>query len=146
MGGIPQGHLGKQLSVAQILDQCGGEVYADFHRYYPTFNWAALFTGDLDPALFLELLAALPEDSAVRRFYAGGPSADKHLGWTQQTYLLAGIFNVLQGANWQRSGGKQQRPKPIDTPIQAAKAREREWLATRAKSIRANTLKQREQQ
>lgn len=128
-----------------MLDECGGEVYADFLRYYPTFSWSALFAGELDPALFLELLGALPEDSAVRRFYIGGEVANTHVGWTLQAYLLAGILNAVNGANWQRSGGnKAQRPDPVATPIQAAKAREMKWLVEHAKRIRANTLKAQE--
>lgn len=142
--GTRVGHRGKFLSAAQLLDECGGEIYADFLRYYPTFDWAALFSGALDPALFLELFAALPADSATRRYYAGGPEARQHVGWNVQTYLLAGILNALQGANWQRSGGKGTRPTPVQTPLDAAKARERQWLVEHAKRIRANTLRVRE--
>lgn len=36
--------------------------------------------------------------------------------WTLTTYLLAGIFDQLAGANWQRGGGKGSRPKPIPRP------------------------------
>ena len=36
--------------------------------------------------------------------------------WGTGEYLLAGIFDVLAGANWQRSGGKSKRPDPIARP------------------------------
>lgn len=36
--------------------------------------------------------------------------------WGSTEHLLAGVFDVLQGANWQRSGGKGTRPKPLQRP------------------------------
>jgi hypothetical protein len=36
--------------------------------------------------------------------------------WDMQSLLLRQILLTLQGANWQRSGGKGQRPKPIPLP------------------------------
>jgi hypothetical protein len=36
--------------------------------------------------------------------------------WTPEALLLRRIDLHLAGANWQRSGGKGQRPKPIDLP------------------------------
>lgn len=36
--------------------------------------------------------------------------------WTDHEYLLAGILDLLAGANWQRGGGKGSRPKPVKRP------------------------------
>lgn len=36
--------------------------------------------------------------------------------WGSTEHLLAGMFDVLQGANWQRGGGKGTRPRPIERP------------------------------
>lgn len=36
--------------------------------------------------------------------------------WTPEALLLRRIDLHLAGANWQRAGGKGQRPKPIDLP------------------------------
>lgn len=36
--------------------------------------------------------------------------------WDTSDHLLAGIYDLLAGANWQRSGGKSARPKPITRP------------------------------
>jgi hypothetical protein len=36
--------------------------------------------------------------------------------WTLEAQLLAQIADLLAGANWQRSGGKSQKPKPIKRP------------------------------
>lgn len=41
-----------------------------------------------------------------------GPMAD----WTLEALLLRRIELDVAGANWQRSGGKGQRPKPIELP------------------------------
>lgn len=37
-------------------------------------------------------------------------------GWTLTDHLLASVVDVGQVANWQRGGGKGQRPKPIKRP------------------------------
>ncbi|WP_250029813.1 hypothetical protein [Paractinoplanes maris] len=36
--------------------------------------------------------------------------------WDMQSLLSRQILLTLQGANWQRSGGKGQKPKPIPLP------------------------------
>ncbi len=36
--------------------------------------------------------------------------------WGLQELLLRRIDLTLQGANWQRAGGKGQKPKPIELP------------------------------
>lgn len=41
-----------------------------------------------------------------------GPMAD----WDMTALLLRQIDLRLAGANWQRSGGKGQKPKPIELP------------------------------
>lgn len=40
----------------------------------------------------------------------------EYVEWGTTDWLLAGVLDVLQGANWQRGGGKGQRPKPIPRP------------------------------
>lgn len=41
-----------------------------------------------------------------------GPMAD----WDLHALLLRRLDLLLSGANWQRGGGKGQRPKPIQLP------------------------------
>ncbi len=41
-----------------------------------------------------------------------GPMAE----WGLDALLLRNISHQLAGANWQRSGGKGQKPKPIELP------------------------------
>ena len=43
--------------------------------------------------------------------------------WTVDTHLLAGVLDALNGANFQRGGGKGKRPEPVprpDTPTASA--------------------------
>lgn len=62
---------------------------------------------------WLDLKAAINfrrDDSALNR------SVDPDWRWTIPAHLLAGISDILAGANWQRSGGKGKRPKPLERP------------------------------
>lgn len=56
-------------------------------------------------------------ESAV--FRARNP---KSWPWSVDTDLLAGILFTLQGANWQRSGGRGEKPKPMERPKDRANA------------------------
>ena len=42
--------------------------------------------------------------------------------WTVDTHLLAGVLDALNGANFQRSGGRGKRPSPIPRPGEKATA------------------------
>ncbi len=55
----------------------------------------------------------LPVGSAVLRAL----DSEGRLQWTVTDYLLATVVDLLAGANWQRSGGKGSRPKPIPRPV-----------------------------
>ena len=37
-------------------------------------------------------------------------------GWGVQEYILAAVFDVLQGANWQRGGGRGTPPQSLPRP------------------------------
>jgi hypothetical protein len=49
--------------------------------------------------------------------------------WGVSEHLLATTIDVLQGANWQRSGGKGLKPKPIPRPDPRAEKRRRDYVA-----------------
>lgn len=68
---------------------------------------------DFGPREVLWLLQWLPEGCAFHASIAGGP---EYLPWTLGNLLAAGQTNALNAANWQRGGGKSQRPKPIEPP------------------------------
>lgn len=56
------------------------------------------------------LVRHLPVDAACRR------ALDAGAGWGLTEHLLAANLDTLRGANWQRSGGKGARPKPVPRP------------------------------
>lgn len=58
----------------------------------------------------------LPMSSALARSMSGAEAQ-----WGVTEYLLAQVVDALNGANWQRGGGKGQKPKP--TPRPGAKAK-----------------------
>jgi hypothetical protein len=54
----------------------------------------------------------LPDTSALRREVLGD-----HAPWDVQAHLLAGIFDVLAVANWQRGGDENaKKPERLERP------------------------------
>jgi hypothetical protein len=49
--------------------------------------------------------------------------------WGVSEHLQATIVDVLMGANWQRGGGKGQRPTPISRPDARTEKRRREYVS-----------------
>lgn len=88
----------------------------------------------------LRLVEHLPETSALFAALRGGP---EHRPWTTTTYLLAGTCNALAAGNWQRGGGRGQRPTPITGPAVASRPQRggrtslRAWRAEQIKAARA---------
>lgn len=70
-----------------------------------------LSTGDLTHRELISYIRYLPRDSAVGREIVGD-AAD----WGLIEHRLADITDLLAGANWQRAGGKGNKPKPIRRP------------------------------
>jgi hypothetical protein len=56
------------------------------------------------------LVRQLPASSRLGRAQIG------YQVWSDTEYLLAGVFDLLAGANWQRSGGRGPRPRPVRRP------------------------------
>jgi hypothetical protein len=69
-----------------------------------------LFRGALTWRRLWVLVHHLPVDSASRR------AMDEATDWGLSEQLLAAIVDTLQGANWQRGGGKGPKPKPLPRP------------------------------
>lgn len=72
-----------------------------------------MIDGKVSAARALWLLEQLGEGSAIGAAIAGGP---EYRAWTTATTLAAYSLNALNGANWQRGGGRKSRPKPIEPP------------------------------
>lgn len=59
----------------------------------------------------LVIVRHLPLDAAINTY------DDDHYGqWSLTNMLLAQAVDALNGANWQRGGGKGERPKPVQRP------------------------------
>jgi hypothetical protein len=80
-------------------------VEADFQRYYQ-LHICELGGAQLSWRRFVTLLHHLPPESATARLQRGGEG-------TVTNELLAVIASNIAAGNWQRSGGKGQRPRPI---------------------------------
>ena len=63
------------------------------------------------------MAAHLPRDAAC--IIAAVPRSDIEF-WDMNTYLLANVVDLLAAGNWQRSGGKGRRPKPLQRPTAPA--------------------------
>lgn len=66
------------------------------------------------------LVGHLPEDSALSTSMRGGRELRP---WSTQTYLLAGVVNLLNAANRQRAG--QRTRKPLIEPPTPSKRKRR---------------------
>lgn len=85
-------------------------------------NLPDVIDGRFSAARALWLLEQLGEGSAIGAAVAGGP---EFRAWTTATTLAAYSLNALNGANWQRSGGKKDKPKPIEPPSPKSRKREK---------------------
>ena len=65
----------------------------------------------LDWWRFKAIVRSLPQSSALNRSMNGTDAL-----WTLTDYLLATVADALHMGNWQRGGGKGNRPKPIPRP------------------------------
>lgn len=72
-----------------------------------------------DDVTWLDLrgfIAQLPPDGSSAFYRARYP---KSWWWTPLFDMLAALLQVLSAANWQRGGGKGQRPKMMQRPKEA---------------------------
>ncbi len=83
------------------------------------------------------LIANLPPESATVREIVGA----EYGSWTTTDFLLAGVIDVLNGANWQRGGGKGSRPKPLPRPKSLAQL-ERERVDRERNEARVRALRE----
>ena len=74
-------------------------------------RWLCDGTDRLNWRDLLTIVYTARQDSFLGRFEMGDAAE-----WGVSDHLLAGIFDTLQGANWQRGGGKGRRPEPIERP------------------------------
>lgn len=119
-----RGGAGGIVELRRLLTEHGGAIEADLHRVYGIRLNRALYGPPQDrysPREILTRIRHLPPDSAFVCAVLGPERA----AWSVNSYLLAGISNLLAGANWQRSGGKGLRPKPVQTPASKPQRQQR---------------------
>lgn len=111
----------------------GGLLIADLWRYYGAGPEQLLAQGATVEDV-ADLAAHLPRESAT--ILAVVPRVEGE-AWDVNAHLLAAVVDLLAGANWQRSGGRTNKPNPLPrpaTPKAAAGGHEdaqdfREWYA-----------------
>ena len=86
--------------------------------------------GDVAPLFVLSLIEGLPEGSKTAALMQDKEHWRTYLGITQDYYVLAGIFNAING-NTAATGNFKKRPKfdPWPTPGDIVKKRKPRTLA-----------------
>lgn len=104
-------------------------VEADLLRYYQLDLLADLAGPRLSWRRLGVLIRQLPREAATTRAAAGEAAA-----WGDAEHLLASIVDVLNAANWQRSG-KQNAPRPKPLPRPGVKKPGETTFGTKSMSI-----------
>lgn len=105
------------MGLIDFLEEHGESIEADLQRYY-NVRLSDVFTGKLSWRRLHVLVSQLPYDSQTSLSVNGG-----EILWKHNEELLAAIVDILAVANWQRGGGKGQRPKPVKRPHDEKKAK-----------------------
>lgn len=96
-------------------------VEADLRRFYGV-RLSDVWVGGESLRHVRSLIRCLPPESALAaELPESSARPDRRPRWGHVEYLLADVVDVLLAANWQRGGGKSQRPKPYPRPGQAKK-------------------------
>ena len=112
------------LGLGHLLRTYGAAVEAGLAAHYPGVRLAQLWQGTLTPRQLIVYLRHLPLNSPLGVALHGDAAR-----WGPAEHLLAVAIDVLQGANWQRGGGRGSRPQPIKRPDPRAEKRRREYVA-----------------
>lgn len=108
--------------LGQLIRDHGAAAEASLRAVYGV-QLGDLFTGRLTCRQLIVYLRHLPADSALGIALHGDAAR-----WGVGEHLLAMAVDVLVGANWQRGGGKGQKPKPIPRPDPRAERRKRDYV------------------
>lgn len=111
-----------------FLRKHAGAIEADFARYYSSDIWADYGAGRIDLRRIKTLVEHLPDDAATWRSVHGEAAS-----WTRADVFAARAVFALEGANWQRSGGKGRRPQFVGPPPSKVKQERRQALIADAK-------------
>lgn len=95
--------------LAVVLRDHSGPIEADLAREYG-IDLLDFYRGKISLRALSVRIRYLPRGSALWQV------TGSDLAWADSTYLLASAVDALQGANWQRAGGKSQAPAPVKRP------------------------------
>lgn len=97
------------LGLLDLLDEYWEPLDYELLRLGLDINQAG--TSTLDWRRLRAVITYLPPDSALAKAMIG-PTAN----WSPADYMLAAAVDALNLANWQRTGKKHNRPKPLPRP------------------------------
>lgn len=104
-----RGDAGGIRGLCGLLDEHRGAIDVDCLRL--GLDLADLGTERFSWARLKAVVTYAPADSALVRSIHGDAAQ-----WDATEHLLAAAVDALNAANWQRSGGKGRRPKPVPRP------------------------------
>ena len=106
---------GGSQGLADLVDEYGGSLIADFERYYRPLP-ELLGSGGRSPRYILSLIKRLPVESCFVAEIRGG---DQFRGWNPDRYLLTAIVDAVQANTHivsKANGGKGKKPEPTYRP------------------------------
>lgn len=119
MGGRERYHRGGIGRLRELLDEYPGPIEAEL--LYRGYRLGDIGTPRLDWREFGVFISKLPPVKESALYRARYP---RSWHWTPEMELLALILHAVQGANWQRSGGKGEAPELITRPADDIEAPE----------------------
>lgn len=115
------------IDLASILDEHGGEVYADFQSEYGVDLAAAIREGSRSPGAIVELVWQLPDGSRFARALGGDRAS-----WGADRLLLMDVANQARILNYfflQANGGKNVKKPDLHESPHQRRVREEEESA-----------------
>lgn len=107
------------IDLADLLDEYGGEVYADFQREYSINLVAEIRDGSRSPGEILALIWNLSEDSSFAKSMGGAERA-----WSIDRLMTMDVANQLRILNYYylsaHNKKSQSKPELHKTPAQEA--------------------------
>lgn len=121
------------MGLVWLIREHGDTLEADFEHYY-NLDLADLYRGNLTPRKAQVLAIRLPP-GALTWQEVGTDAA-----WSTESHLLAQVVDTLNAANYQRAGGKGEKPKPVPRPNDLKEIQtKRERMLQRAAKFKAKS-------
>lgn len=119
------------MGLAWLIREHGEALEADFERYY-SIDLVDLYRGHLTPRKAQTLAIRLPPGALTWQ------DVGTDAAWSTESHLLAQIVDTLNAANYQRAGGKGDKPKPLPRPTDLKEIQDkRERMLQRASKFKA---------